>query len=1703
MEQEDSLRAELQNLSYIQSEQLKVLQDMKSRQSMDSSIQQARDINFNTQQSYTQSISSYPGSSAPVNFGPTDTNALFLNNQSMTYAANTQYASQNVGLIKTISPTTQANLQDRTLANMTYGTRLSTAAVALGGAVGQTGLTTMAISGLPFLAGLGVSMGVGALAGLYTDAAIDEINKNGSLKKYIYANSNKFINSSESNNTRRLGGFSREETQSAANFVRRLNDDFYMKDEDMMNLLQKYTEGGLLKDATDLKSFKEKMKTLTKSVKEGALMLNETYEGIAELMAEMKKAGIDQNDFSNFMGMGNVIGNLTGQSGTSVIQGAIGYVQNNNAGTGNDSDYTLSRYEETAVYLANYFNDLENKNQNGKLNFQENSNYNMITNLGGSVEAAKQLNTSMESLVSSKYFTQPALAFFDYNDAAGEFQFDKKMFKKFLNSDISLQDAYGIAQNKLQTLVSNGNSAAVNKWNQQSGLYIKNNMGDGNISELVGKVLDMYSNDSQMQAAGFTTRSDILGMMGISDPNLQNLLSGFLDYRTANPGLMGKATLQSIWSQQISNKLANAPSLSERFKAWGDNVKDGATQWLVDIDNAIGNKFEDFSNWINGTSKLPQRYDQIFSTSSRADSMQIQDVIKAMDQAREVVASGTEAVKELSKKGYDIDKDLLKFVEVQEKNIDKSVEYKRDKIVNWDEVKDDLSESKNEIISQAEKNKLSETIVAALTQYSRENKDEKIDVSSTVKKLGEENYNYGGNTKLALAATLSSQDSVDKALKGLGYDMGILRKVGAQELVSDLDYTKLGLSDNLITKVEEIFNQSIGKSINGDSDSPYFNPSDVASMSYHDLRSKSDVTAEDLDKIIAEKSSNQAMQGAGKYFIEAGEQNGVDPLYLFAHSAHETGFWSSNIMNSKNNFYGIGAYDSSPYASAYSFNNIEQGIKGGAKWISEKYINSSRFEQNTLYSMNHDSKEGWHNYATDAGWGDKIANIMLEVLNQTNKGYTENGTNNVTTMEVDVTDKDTDKTGAFSRNKNQNRTERLDKFLKDNEVFYADSDTGSEKVKIQVSNRAGLGDLDAWITKDQKEIYDILATKDKSYRSLDASKDAYHIMKQVEEELANQTISANEVSDRVNALLSSKRSKKIMGDNLDSISELISSKLLLKNNDSDNNGNYYDALKNFGEIFLDVNEEDFGNDISGYNQELYNKANQFYMQKKNQLFDFAVGKKSDAAKAWDTMDASEQEATYRTLQKLEESLGKTGSDRVSSFMNGDREKYVLSSPDREKLKYLHTDKNGHIYYDATREETGNTLETYSKWRSQGESTFSTEMIKNILNIEGDKTLSNKELLDVATKQLKDVKTDQYNAVKEYNEFFKNNKESIVKAVTKEGEPYADKYRKQLIDALTSGNQSGVDAAIKAIQGNGNVSVDINAVEKLKVLYEKMSDVDVTGFINVINGIEEIGNLAVDTGKTSMLLQNQMGEVFNVDFEQNLTQLLDAIYSSNEELKEKLGDEHSNLSDIINLLSSGGTIKDEKGNIVLEVSSEDLQSLTQATSNAMTDALTEALSTKEGALQFQSSELFKNLASDDNGIVINLGDKQYDLNSAMEEIINGEGENRNKLIQEVVDSFSQNVKDLGDSANSTGDAINDLSDALTKSSSKLSRAITTYDSNISTAIATLNGRVNKISATGLTNGSSNGAGVPNTTGSNAGAGLMTGLQIALSRGRLTP
>lgn len=132
---------------------------------------------------------------------------------------------------------------------------------------------------------------------------------------------------------------------------------------------------------------------------------------------------------------------------------------------------------------------------------------------------------------------------------------------------------------------------------------------------------------------------------------------------------------------------------------------------------------------------------------------------------------------------------------------------------------------------------------------------------------------------------------------------------------------------------------------------------------YNDVRLKSGATASEID----ERLKGTQMAGLGKAFVDAEAKYGINAWFLTGLAAHESAYGSSPIARDKNNLFGYGAYDQTPYTSARTFSSMAAGVEKVAENLSRAYLTEggSYFNGYGMEAIN-------QRYATDKNWARAI-----------------------------------------------------------------------------------------------------------------------------------------------------------------------------------------------------------------------------------------------------------------------------------------------------------------------------------------------------------------------------------------------------------------------------------------------------------------------------------------------------------------------------------------------------------------------------------------------------------------------------------------------------------------------------------------------------------------------------------------------------------
>ncbi|MGG7097585.1 N-acetylglucosaminidase, partial [Clostridium sardiniense] len=208
----------------------------------------------------------------------------------------------------------------------------------------------------------------------------------------------------------------------------------------------------------------------------------------------------------------------------------------------------------------------------------------------------------------------------------------------------------------------------------------------------------------------------------------------------------------------------------------------------------------------------------------------------------------------------------------------------------------------------------------------------------------------------------------------------------------------------------------------------YINPNKASNQSqFLRIDEFRNISVSGLNNYFNSKDAG-VLKGHAQGFVNAAKKFDIDPIYFAAQSIHETGYGKSKLAkgvtiteianpdkgkyNSKGeligyemiklskpvtvyNLFGIGAYDNSKvfpnralilgttYAYNHGWTTVDKAIEGAASFVSNNYVNSSKYKQNTLYKMRFIPNTDliWHQYATTPWYAESIGAQMEEMKN--------------------------------------------------------------------------------------------------------------------------------------------------------------------------------------------------------------------------------------------------------------------------------------------------------------------------------------------------------------------------------------------------------------------------------------------------------------------------------------------------------------------------------------------------------------------------------------------------------------------------------------------------------------------------------------------------------------------------------------------------
>lgn len=155
------------------------------------------------------------------------------------------------------------------------------------------------------------------------------------------------------------------------------------------------------------------------------------------------------------------------------------------------------------------------------------------------------------------------------------------------------------------------------------------------------------------------------------------------------------------------------------------------------------------------------------------------------------------------------------------------------------------------------------------------------------------------------------------------------------------------------------------------------------------LNKSSGLTENDFKKVLTNlpQDKKDIFKDNYKVFYEVDKKYNINGIFLASIAIHESAWGTSTIANDKKNLFGYGAYDDSPYQSAFTFDEYSDGIETVAKALVKYYLNpagtkiydgetakGSFYSEPTVKSVN-------MKYATDPNWHLDVFSYMKKLYN--------------------------------------------------------------------------------------------------------------------------------------------------------------------------------------------------------------------------------------------------------------------------------------------------------------------------------------------------------------------------------------------------------------------------------------------------------------------------------------------------------------------------------------------------------------------------------------------------------------------------------------------------------------------------------------------------------------------------------------------------
>ena len=157
-----------------------------------------------------------------------------------------------------------------------------------------------------------------------------------------------------------------------------------------------------------------------------------------------------------------------------------------------------------------------------------------------------------------------------------------------------------------------------------------------------------------------------------------------------------------------------------------------------------------------------------------------------------------------------------------------------------------------------------------------------------------------------------------------------------------------------------------------------------------ELNKSTGLTLKDYQKIFTNLPNDTTgiFEENAEVFYNMDKKYNVNGIFIASIAIHESAWGTSQIAEDKNNLFGYGSYDETPYESSYEFDSYADGIETVTKSLVKYYLNPAGTkiydgETASAWYYNGPTVEGVNQrYASDPDWHTKVYSYMEMLYNR-------------------------------------------------------------------------------------------------------------------------------------------------------------------------------------------------------------------------------------------------------------------------------------------------------------------------------------------------------------------------------------------------------------------------------------------------------------------------------------------------------------------------------------------------------------------------------------------------------------------------------------------------------------------------------------------------------------------------------------------------